>query len=108
MFIFQQKCAATSMHLYHACICGCDICNASNLPSSGELGLSFRQFLKQAYTVYVQIFEGRNFRCFHGQLTMREIFILEISLPRIRFALIEDTRDTTTFDTSDDGKLSPY
>ena len=62
----------------------------------------------KANTVYVQIFEERNFRCFRGQLTIREIFILEISLPRIRFALIGDTRDTTTFDTSDDGKLSSY
>jgi len=31
-------------------------------------------------TVYVQIFEGRNFRCFCGQLIICENFILEISL----------------------------
>jgi len=32
------------------------------------------------YTVYIQIFEGRNFHCFRGQLIIRENFILEISL----------------------------
>jgi len=31
-------------------------------------------------TVYIQIFEGRNFYCFHGQLIICKNFILEISL----------------------------
>ena len=32
------------------------------------------------YTVYVQIFEACNFQGFRGELAIREIFILEISL----------------------------
>ena len=33
-----------------------------------------------AITVYIQIFEECNFRGFHGELAIRGIFILEISL----------------------------
>ena len=36
--------------------------------------------MNESSTVYVQIFEGCNFRGFRGKLAIREIFILEISL----------------------------
>ena len=38
---------------------------------------------KKQGTVYVQIFKGRNFRGFCGQLAFQEIFILEISLLKL-------------------------
>ena len=34
-------------------------------------------------TVYVQIFEGCNFQGFRGELAIREIFILKISLENL-------------------------
>ena len=43
----------------------------------------YKQILAIAHTVCIQIFEGCNFRGFHGQPAIREILILEISLAKL-------------------------
>ena len=53
----------------------------------GNLFISEGEILL-GYPVYVQIFEGCNFRDCHGQLAVHEIFILEISLAKLWLASI--------------------
>ena len=70
------------------------------------------------YTVYVQIFVGCNFCCFHGKHAIHEIFILEISLAKVssrvnwraaRIEAIESGGDAASASNNlgDDGKPLP-